>query len=305
MNEVPTLAGVTPTNIQKAGPASLCSVFIRTICSTPSGDIPFGKATGFLYRDAKSRIWLITNWHVVTGRRPDDPGFLVNNIPQSPHQIEVTFPGPVVGKFLLPKRLNLYRNDRPIWREYRRDVGNDVVGIPIAVPPGSIAPCVQDFAERDTAILQPGLDVVVIGFPFEHSVDMPFPVWKRAMVATESAYTVFGLAQTLLDTPGTPGMSGSPVFRISEGVAMRPEQHAQFKAAERGELDLLKVFASLDPAKLKPAPVLNFIGVYAGSTGLPGLDRLSLGRMMLASMVDLIAMNGDAGENPFPPQLHH
>ena len=46
------IQGVTPTKIRKARPASLCSVFIRTICSTPNGDKAFGKATGFHYRSA-------------------------------------------------------------------------------------------------------------------------------------------------------------------------------------------------------------------------------------------------------------
>lgn len=259
-------------------------------------------ATGFLYKDAKKRTWLITNWHVLTGRRPDDPGFLLPGTPQSPYRIEVTFPGPRVGKFLPPITLDLYRNGQPIWREYRLDVGNDLAGIPIAAPLGSIAPYVHEFAERDTATLQPGMDVIVVGFPFEHGVDMPFPVWKRAMVATEPAYTVFGQVQTLLDTPGTPGMSGSPVYRVSEGVSVTSEQHAAFKALERGDENALRLISSINAAELKPAPVLSLIGVYAGSTGKPGLDRLSLGRMMLASTIDLLAMKGEPGNNPFPPE---
>lgn len=297
-----TIQGVTPTKIRKARPASLCSVFIRTICSTPSGDQAFGKAIGFHYRSADGVIWLITNWHVLTGRRPDKPGMLLENTPQSPYKIEVVYPGPAVGQFLPPLTLGLYQDGKPIWRQYRLDLGNDVAGIPINLPEGAIAPCIQDFAQRDEAALQPGMDVTVIGFPFEQGEDMPFPIWKRAMVASEPGYTVFGNTQTLLDTPGTPGMSGSPVYRLSPGLELTGDQHAKFSAMERGEIGALDALASLDIGSLGAGVVLNWIGVYAGSTGVPGMDRLSLGRMMLASIVDLVAMHGEPGENPFPPQ---
>jgi hypothetical protein len=61
--------GIVPTSFRKAQPPSLCTVFIRKICATPSGDKNFGMATGFQYRDANGQVWLVTNWHVLTGRR--------------------------------------------------------------------------------------------------------------------------------------------------------------------------------------------------------------------------------------------
>jgi hypothetical protein len=239
-------------------------------------------ATGFHYRSADNRTWLITNWHVLTGRRPDDPGILLNKTPQSPYRIEVTYPGPRAGVFLRPLVLDLYENGKPIWQQYRLDAGIDVAGIPIELPDGAISPCIQDLAERDTEALRPGLDVIVVGFPFEHGVDVPFPIWKRAMVATEPGYTTFGAVQTLLDTPGAPGMSGSPVYRLSSGFGVTPEQYEKFQAVQRGQAQALDVLLSLDVKNLKPSLGLRWIGIYAGARGVPGMDRLSLGRMMFA-----------------------
>jgi hypothetical protein len=296
-----SIQGVQPVKIQPAQQASLCSVFIKKICATPNGDGVFGKATGFLYRDINGRIWLITNWHVITARLPDDPGFLVGEAPQSPYKIEVTYSGPEVGKFIY-ETIHLYRDGRPIWREFRLDLGIDLVGIPIALPRKVISPCVQAFAERDIAPFQPGMDVVIVGFPFEQdAIQMPFPIWKRAMVASEPGYTVLGQVQTLLDTPGNPGMSGSPVYRVSPGMAVTTEEHALFKAAERGERDLLEVLSEFNPTNRGTLPMLSLVGVYVGTTGKAGLERLSLGRMMLASCIDLVTVKGEPGHNPFPP----
>lgn len=243
--------GIVPTSFRKAQPPSLCTVFIRKICATPSGDKNFGMATGFQYRDANGQVWLVTNWHVLTGRRPDTPGALLNGTPQSPYKIEVTFPGPKVGSFLTPVTLLLYEDEKPIWREYAFDKGIDLAAIPVSPPEQAISPCVQDFSERDTEILSPGADVVVIGYPFEHSIDMPFPVWKRAMVATEPAYLVFGVPQALLDCPGTSGMSGSPVFRLLSGISMPAQDVENLNAVNEGKLSALEAIANLDPAQVK------------------------------------------------------
>jgi hypothetical protein len=51
---------------------------------------------------------------------------------------------------------------------------------------------VQDFAEVDQAPLEPGVDVIVVGYPFEHWANFPYPIWKRAMLATEPGYLVLG-----------------------------------------------------------------------------------------------------------------
>lgn len=291
-------AAIQPTVLQKAKPPSLCSVFIRKICATPSGDKCFGMATGFQYRDLRGQAWLVTNWHVLTNRRPDNAGVLLAKSPQSPYRIEVTFPGPKVGAFLSPVSLDLYQDGKPIWYEYEFSKGIDLVAIPVNPPEGAIAPCIQDFADRDVEALVPGTDVVIIGYPFEHSIDMPFPVWKKAMVASEPAYVVFGVPQVLLDTPGVPGMSGSPVFRMSAGFSLPLSNVENFNNG----ISALDKICSLDAEQIKSIKMLTWIGVYSGSVGSSQLEQLALGRMFSASLVDLIVQKGELGQNEFKPE---
>lgn len=297
-------SGPITTKLYPASLASRCPVFIRKIVSTPSGDKYFGAGTGFHYRDHLGTSWLITNWHVLTGRRPDAPGQLLYNTPQSPYRIEVTYPSSKIGTFLPPVQLDLYQNGKPIWRERLLEEGVDIVAIPVSPPKGAAIPFVQDFASSEMVAMQPGLDVVIIGFPFEQNRDMPFPIWKRAMISSEPGYTVFGQLQVLVDTPGMPGMSGSPVFTISQGVSVSKEQHDAVKAFGRGESSALDAINALDLARAEPVPCLTFAGIYAGATGkgMAGLEQLALGRIMLAPMVDMVVKDGQQGTNPFIPE---
>jgi hypothetical protein len=286
--------------------ASRCSVFIRKIVSTPSGDKHFGTGTGFHYRDHLGNSWLVTNWHVLTGRRPDNPGILLSDAPQSPYRIEVTYPSSKIGAFLPPVHLDIYQDGRPIWKERLLDKGVDVAAIPVSPPDGASVPFVQDFASSKSVSMQPGIDVVIIGFPFEQNQDMPFPVWKKAMISSEPGYTAFGQLQVLVDTPGLPGMSGSPVFTISQGMSVGKEQYEALRAFERGDRSAVDAINALDLTAAEPMPCLTFAGIYAGSTGkgMAGLERLGLGRIMLAPLVGMIVKDGQAGTNPFIPKRH-
>ncbi|WP_243369747.1 serine protease [Geotalea sp. SG265] len=301
MNQEPIKTKLYPASL-----ASRCVVPIRKIVSTPLGDRHFGTGTGFHYRDQLGGSWLITNWHVLTGRRPDDPGFLLSDAPQSPYKIEVTYPSCEIGTFLPPVYLDIYENGRPIWKERLLDQGVDIVAIPVSPPEGARIPFVQEFSSSEMVAMQPGLDVVIIGFPFEHNKNMPFPIWKKAMISSEPGYTVFGQLQVLVDTPGMPGMSGSPVFTLSEGFSVSKRQYEMLRGCQRGDISALDALGSIDLANCEPSPCLTFAGIYAGATGkgAAGLERLALGRIMLAPMIEMIVKDGQPGNNPFPPEVH-
>lgn len=292
------------TKIYSAGLPSRCSLFVRKVVSTPQGDKYFGAGTAFHYKDKRGVSWLVTNWHVLTGRRPDDPGILLSQSPQSPYRIEVTYPGKKIGTFLNPVVLDIYQDGVPIWREKLLDKGVDIAAIPISPPEEADTIFVQDFASDDSISVRPGMDMVIIGYPFEQSSEMPFPIWKKAMVASEPAYTVLGQPQVFLDSAGMPGMSGSPVYTISPGVAVTPEQFEKFRAIRRGDRSSMDALEILQGPSLESMPSLTFAGIYAGSTGkgMAGLDRLSLGRMMLAPMVNMVVHDGEPGQNPFISQ---
>ncbi|MCK1493478.1 trypsin-like peptidase domain-containing protein [Bradyrhizobium sp. 180] len=295
---------INQTTVRRPRAASLCSIFCQSVVTTPGGDLREGGATAFLYRDRLGVTWLVTNWHVLTGRRPDDPGHLLEGKPQSPDRIMVTYPAKSPGEFLEPYELQLYRDGKPIWCEYsREELQIDIAAIPIEVPSNAAGITIQDFAEPTPAAIEPGMDVIVVGFPFLHGIDFPYPTWKRAMLATEPAYTVLGTPTILLDMPGHPGMSGSPVYRSGRGFRVTRAQKEAIEAARTDSA--LKALDMLSPDILSDTTVaLELIGIYAGATGNRTMDKLNLGRMFMASLIELTIEKGQPGQNPFPPERY-
>lgn len=300
-------SGVTPMQIQSPQPASLCSVeILKYVRSYDGQDKVSGRGTGFHFRDPLGTVWLVTNWHVVTGRRPDDPAKFVGDAMQSPSSIGVAYQSKKDGQFLTHLRLPLYEEDgTPAWYEYRRDLGVDLAAIPIELPDDVKCPCVQDFADRDAGPFVPGLELTIIGMAFQHSSETPYPIWKGARVASEPGYFAMGVPQVLIDTAGVPGMSGSPVYRISRGLQVSSDAAEAVNSFRAGdEPGALALLSKLDLSRAKEGNALSFVGVYAGSTGSRDLEKLSLGRMFVASLVDLLLVERQRGVNPFPPEFH-
>lgn len=284
-------------------PATCCCILMKKIVSTPSGDQFCGWGTGFHYRDSTNQVWLVTNWHVVTGRIPSDPGCIINNrVPRSPYKLEMLYPGPGYAEYLINIELPLYRYDQqPVWLEYKREEGVDLVAIPIHLPEKSIITCINDFASEYMGSMTPGNDVIITGFPIEQSPDMPFPIWKKAMIASEPSFTMFGLPQIMLDVAGFPGMSGSPVYIAQDGFTVTKNIYNKlhnFEFGMDGALDLINLIPT---NKMKPAISLSFAGIYAGSTGKETLGNLSLGRMFHRSFLELLILERKPGLNPYPP----
>jgi hypothetical protein len=285
-------------------PASICSVFIEKICSTPTGDIFPGFGTGFLCRANNGGVWLVTCWHVLTGRRPDEPGFCVTNeYPWSPDRIRITFPMKQLSAFSMPIVYPLYENGSPKWREYKRSSGVDLAAIPIELPDDCAGITIQDFANGERTI-EPGLDVVVVGFPFAHGIDVSYPIWKQGMVAYEPGYMFRGIPQIMIDMPGHPGMSGSPVYTRSSAIFVSKQQHDAFSNKQVDGAAALSLIDTIDAKQFQDSTVgLSFAGVYAGSTGKKEVERLNLGRMFGTGLVSALIENGELGCNPFPPDF--
>ena len=199
-----------------ASPASCCSVYLESLVDTVAGRLPFGFATGFLYAGPSATRWLVTNWHVVTGRRPDCPGILLSRTPASPASLRFKVEDPV-GAGWQQMELALYDADGPTWIEGGREQGVDLALVRLNDKPRFPLPLSQTFAPNSSKRLEPGLDVVMVGHPFELGTHSPSAIWKGAMVASDRDAADGERPWILLDAPGVPGMSGSPVYRrISE-----------------------------------------------------------------------------------------
>jgi hypothetical protein len=121
-----------------------------------------------------------------------------------------------------------------------------------------------------------GEDVVMVGHPFPLGEHASSPIWKSGLIASEPD-PAGARPWFLIDAPGTPGMSGSPVYRRVATPAT-------------------------DVGTGGHSPYLELLGVYAGAVGDKALDALRLGRAFPIGLVEDLLRRGVRGYNPFPPE---
>jgi Trypsin-like peptidase domain len=281
-----------------ASPASCCSVYLESLVETAAGRMPCGFATGFLYMGSSATRWLVTNWHVVTGRRPDDPGMLIGKKPASPSWLRFKVYDPY-GAGSQQMEVALYDADGPTWIEGDREQGVDLALVRLKDTPLFPLPFTQTFAPNASTKLEPGLDVVIVGHPFELGTYSPSAIWKGAMVASDRDVPSGGRPWILLDAPGVPGMSGSPIYRRLSGSPQTKVAPRRHMASTRRPLDH-------DAAGLKEVEkgvTLELLGLYAGAVGEKTLESLRLGRAFPIELVENLLRRRERGSNPYPPTV--
>jgi hypothetical protein len=265
-----------------------------------------GSGTGFIHRSA-NRDFLVTNWHVVTGRNPDSPGELLAGYPDSPSAFRLHLPTIDDQNHFRPSvTFPLYTNGRPNWLETSFNHTSkriDLVALPFDFGDGPLVVRIDEFSPQHDQRLRVGREIVIIGYPFGIRPENPYPIWKRGYVASEPSILDGELPKYLVDTPGRPGMSGSPVFMIAQGRQVSKKTYDLLNSAGRdvSALDLIK---QIDPKELVEAPdvhSLQFAGVYSGVVGSSQLQNMNLGIVWHATVVDHLFLHPRDGENPFPP----
>ena len=197
-----------------------------------SGELGF--ATAF-YLSYKGQLYLVTNWHVVSGKKFTNKELMVPNR-QPTHLIggvvhfHLKDPGTGQG-WLGPeeKKIEIYDdNGNPLWFEHPSFGSDcDVVALPIDQPDSTVVhkPVNLELAIRIP--LKPGCTVFAIGFP--HSIRVPpaFPIWKSGYVASEMEFGIelqyeHFLEQILpafyIDSQTRKGMSGAPIIAQYSGL---------------------------------------------------------------------------------------
>lgn len=184
--------------------------------------------TAFLY-EYNSALYLITNWHNVSGKH-----FL------SKEKLGTRCPTYIEAKFItyinqteftaLSHRIEIYEDFNPLWFEHPV-LGStcDVIALPINKPSN-----VPEFIHHPSNLIskiripvKPGNSCFVIGFPKSLSIGIGLPLWKSGYLSSEPHYdiTINGevssigglnngleLPAIFIDTLTREGMSGSPVF---------------------------------------------------------------------------------------------
>lgn len=201
---------------------SLYAVYIETLASAVADGDPrvLTTGTGCLYRHL-GRTYLISNWHVFSGRKTSDrqPLHPSGGIPS---HIRVRFPRrhdlteQLSVTYELESSIGLYK-----WLEHPLASRVDVAALEI-MPPAEMATQYVNEAMSVSGLgprrdfLTVSQEVWVIGFPLRIS-SRGMPIWKRATIASEPEFTEIEQPHRfLLDTATREGMSGSPVLVTSK-----------------------------------------------------------------------------------------
>lgn len=177
-----------------------------------------GNATAFAYKHSGD-LFLITNWHVVSGRDPITGQPLDKKTAAIPDSLRIQFH--VEGKLgsWAPANIPLItKGNVSAWYQHPAHGQQvDVAAIPFECPAGLTVYPINEVAQTEQMLLSIGQDVFILGYPLNIRAGGVFPVWKRASVASEPNLSFEHMPAILVDTATYSGMSGSPVVAVQRG----------------------------------------------------------------------------------------
>lgn len=233
-------------------------------------DTKLSSATCFFLRN-EGDIFLITNWHVVTGKNPNT-GMCLRSDGAIPNNLVISlFDEKSEYAKWIEYRVELYdANGDKIWHEhpsYKEKI--DAVAIKINIPSDNylVFP-VNELEEpfNETTVANVSDDVFVLGFPFGIKAGGNLPIWKRASLASEPDVNMDDLPKIFIDTASRSGMSGSPVIY---------KQRRPVTVLDQAEQKISRYFT-------------KFIGVYSGRIGTDDELKAQLGIVWKASAISEI-----------------
>jgi hypothetical protein len=279
-----------PTTIDNL---SLCTIPLEQYFKDTRNETRLGQGTGFIWRAGKTN-YLVTNWHVLSGR----DFFTGKNLDEEHGGRPTVLRGlfdlktGLFDRHRLEFRIN-DEEDRPLWLVHRnRKV--DIAVLPVAVVRAPINDAsafslLYPINEPANAKLRTaiGMEVFILGYPFE--IELPgYPIWKRGSIASESELaslmSALGSAvrhsdYMLVDTASRPGMSGAPVIRRSWS------NHD----VEPGYIATVDI------------PIDRFIGVYPGRAHTDGPHEAQIGLVWNVSLIEEIIAGTDKTQTRVTP----
>jgi len=179
------------------------------------------QGTGFFFGSIRpdgaiDQVFLVTNYHVVTGHAPPTTMREGDRIRVVLHE------DPRDLTKVRGVDLPLYdERGLPVWISSDVHPAADIVLIP--VPPSayrgiSLLVFTEAHTRGDIRI-RPTSGATLLGYPFGFYDQKHFlPVWKTGHVASEPAVDFEGRPVFLVDVSAFPGMSGSPVLAVANGL---------------------------------------------------------------------------------------
>lgn len=201
----------------KIDPLSIRSLHIELLALGRS----IGVATGIICK-SNERNWLVTNWHVLSGRSPQtgQPQHPKGAIPD---QVRIAHHSTKLGTWKLIDETLLDSSQEPLWIEHPNGNEVDVAALPLTHLDKEILLYDFDLSLADTDLVpQVAMPVSIIGFPLGFSSAGAFPIWKTGHIASDPELDYQGIPAFLIDATTRLGMSGSPVVvRLFGGYATR------------------------------------------------------------------------------------
>lgn len=251
-------------------------------------DTPLGTASGFFYAGAKG-TFLVSNWHVVTGRNPNTKALLDKKNAAIPDRLKLHVPMNLGSETAMKVQwrecfLSLYSDldcQQPVWLvhpTHKQEV--DIAILPLAgINETILIAANHPQLDLDELRLYPSMDVYVIGYPRGMFGGARFPIWKRGSIASEPDFDIDHKPVFYIDAATREGMSGSPVYAQEVGLW-----------APKG----VKEFSQHIIGKGR-----SFVGVYASRIGADDEFKAQLGLVWKASALQRIVDSGVAGESSF------
>lgn len=199
-------------------PLSTTSVYIHQLTN---GQI-IGSATGFVI-EKNNQKYLITNWHVVSGRHPES-NQITNPDGLTPTHLQITYHAAIgLGNWIRKIEPLLNADSSKKWLEHSLGQQIDVVALPLENLGADIIVYSFDLNLANTDIVsQPAMPVSIIGYPLGLVTGVHFPIWKTGHIASDPDLDFNNKPVFLIDATTRGGMSGSPVvMRMNGGYQRR------------------------------------------------------------------------------------
>lgn len=214
-NEAVTKPGQGTTDVNQIfiDPISVRPLYLIQI----KGDQTLGMATGFIVQKANT-YYLITNWHVVSGRHPET-NQVKHPSGQTPDALYIWHHGKQLGTWH-KKKEDLYdKKGTKRWLEHKSGRGIDIVALPLQNTGDDITLYPFDLSLADVNMVpEVAMPVSIIGFPLGFTSAGFFPIWKTGHIASEPTLDYQGEPLFLIDATTRGGMSGSPVVLRPTGT---------------------------------------------------------------------------------------
>ena len=230
------------------------------------------------FSQQNGKIYIVTNWHVVSGKDADTRQCLDSNA-AVPNKLRIYLPKNTEKEgyqfsnaFFV--EVDLYDVEgNKLWYELECNGKMvDVVLIPFKKEIDLYFLPIESAGEpfNEDTRFQIADNIFIIGFPFGQ-IGGCIPIWKRASVASEPEYDMDSMPYYFADTATRSGMSGSPVILYKDRAVTMINEKERLISRHRTKL----------------------VGIYSGRIGANTGNRndAQLGRVWKTSVIkDILAM---------------